>query len=89
MALGADAGTILREVLLRGGRLVLVGIVLGVVLAAGVAVPLRTLLLDVSPFDPLTYLSVSGLFMVIALLASFVPSWRATVVDPLIALRTD
>jgi putative ABC transport system permease protein len=89
MALGARAGDIVRDVLVRGGRLAVVGIAIGMVLAGTLAQLLRTLLLDVSPFDPLTYGAVALLLITISLLASFVPARRATVIDPLVALRAD
>ncbi len=89
MALGATAGDVIREVLARGGRFALVGIGIGIVLAAGLAQLLKGLLLGVSPFDPMTYAAVAGLLISICLIASFVPARRATLVDPLIALRTE
>ena len=89
MALGARAGDIIRDVLARGGRFALIGIGIGVVLAAGLAQLLKGLLLGVSPFDPVTYAAVAGLLLAICLVASFVPARRATTVDPLIALRAD
>ena len=89
MALGAQASDIIRDVLVRGGRLALIGIAIGVVLAGALAQMLRTLLVDVSPFDPLTYGAVAFLLLTVSLLASFVPARRATVVDPLVALRAD
>jgi putative ABC transport system permease protein len=89
MALGARAADIIRGVLAQGGRFALVGIAIGIVLAAVVARLLKGLLLGVSPFDPLTYGTVAGLLVAICLLASFVPARRATSVDPLVALRTE
>jgi len=89
MALGATAGDVIRDVLARGGRFALVGIGIGIVLAAGLAQLLKGLLLGVSPFDPMTYAAVAGLLIAICLIASFVPARRATAVDPLIALRAD
>ena len=89
MALGARAADIIRDVLLRGGRFALIGVAMGVVLAAGLAQSLRTLLVGVSPFDPLTYVAVALLLMTICLVASFVPARRATIVDPLVALRAE
>ncbi len=89
MALGARAGDIIREVLARASRFALIGIAVGVVLSAGVAQLLKGLLLGVSPFDPITYAAVAALLIAICLLASFVPARRATVVDPLIALRAE
>jgi ABC-type antimicrobial peptide transport system permease subunit len=67
----------------------LIGMLIGVVLAAGLAQLLRRLLLEVSPFDPLTYAAVALLVTGITVLASFVPARRATVVDPIVALRAE
>jgi predicted permease len=89
MALGARAADIIRDVLAQGGRFALIGIGVGIVLAAGVAQLLKGLLLGVSPFDPITYATVASLLVAICLVASFVPARRATTVDPLIALRAE
>jgi putative ABC transport system permease protein len=89
MALGAHAGDIIRDVLSRGARFALTGIGIGMVLAAGLAQLLKGLLVGVSPFDPVTYGSVTALLVAICLLASFVPARRATTVNPLTALRAD
>jgi ABC-type antimicrobial peptide transport system permease subunit len=89
MALGARAADIIRDVLVQGGRFALIGIAVGIVLAAGLAQLLKGLLLGISPFDPATYALVVGLLVAICLLASFVPARRATTVDPLVALRAD
>ena len=89
MALGARAADIIRDVLVRGGRFALIGIAIGVLLAGALAQLLRTLLVGVSPFDPLTYAAVAFLLLTVSLLASFVPARRATTVDPLVALRAD
>jgi ABC-type antimicrobial peptide transport system permease subunit len=89
IALGAKRGTILRDVFGRALRLVSIGIAGGALLAAFAAQGLQTLLLDVSPFDPLTYLVVSIALVGICLLASFIPARRATRVDPIVALRAE
>jgi predicted permease len=89
MALGATAATVIRDVVAQGARFAVVGIAIGIVLAAGLAQLLKGLLVGVSPFDPLTYLVVAGLLAAICLFASFVPARRATTVDPLTALRAD
>jgi MacB-like periplasmic core domain/FtsX-like permease family len=89
IALGAARGTILRDVLGRARQLASIGIVGGAVLAALAAQGLRTLLLDVSPFDPLTYVVVSLSLVGVCLLASFIPARRATRVDPIVALRAE
>jgi macrolide transport system ATP-binding/permease protein len=89
IALGAERRAILRDVLGRAVRLAAIGIAGGALLAAVVAQGLRTLLLDVSPFDPLTYLVVSIGLVGVCLLASFIPARRATRVDPIVALRAE
>jgi putative ABC transport system permease protein len=89
MALGARRSDIIGDVMARGGRFALLGIGAGIALAAALAHMLRTLLVGVSPFDPITHASVAGLLVGICLLASFVPAWRATARDPLLALRSE
>ena len=89
IALGANRRTILRDVLGRAVRLASIGIVGGALLASFAARGLTTLLLDVSPFDPVTYIVVSTFLVGVCLLASFIPARRATRVDPIIALRAE
>jgi hypothetical protein len=69
MALGARRADIIGHVIARGGRFALLGIGIGVALAAALAYMLRTLLVGVSPFDPITHASVAGLLVASA-------SWR-------------
>jgi ABC-type antimicrobial peptide transport system permease subunit len=73
----------------NGLMLALTGVVLGLAVALVVTRSMRTLLYDVSPGDPLTFASVGITLSVVAILASLVPAWRATRVDPVIALRTE
>ena len=89
IALGADRRAILRDVLGRAIRLASIGIVGGAVLAAFAAQGLSALLLDVSPFDPLTYGLVAVVLTSVCALASFIPARRATRVDPIVALRAE
>ena len=87
VALGANQRDVLRLVVGQGLILAAIGVVLGLVLAA-LGTPLaRSLLYNVSPFDPFTFIAVSLFLLSVAFLASFVPARRATRVDPLIALR--
>ena len=89
IALGADRRAILRDVLGRAIRLASLGIVGGAALAAFAAQGLSALLLDVSPFDPLTYGLVAIVLTGVCALASFIPARRATRVDPIVALRAE
>jgi predicted permease len=89
MALGASPGAVMRMVLGHGRRLTLLGIGLGI--AGGLAMSrlLQQVLFEVDPADPLIYLAVSVMLLLVAELASFLPARRATRIDPVIALRTE
>jgi putative ABC transport system permease protein len=87
IALGAQAGDVLRMVIWRGMRITLIGVTLGVGAALALTRVIRNLLYEVSPTDLGTFALVTLLFICIALIASFIPARRATKVDPLQALR--
>jgi putative ABC transport system permease protein len=87
MALGAQPLDILRLILQQGMGLVFIGVALGLAGAWAVTRVMGSLLYEVSASDPLTFFSVALLLTLIALLASFIPAYRATKVDPVIALR--
>jgi putative ABC transport system permease protein len=89
MALGADRALVLRFVLGHGVRLTLLGVVIGLVLSVATTRFLTTLLFNVSATDPLTLGGTSALLLIVAILACWIPSRRATRVDPLVALRCD
>jgi predicted permease len=90
MALGARSSSVLRLVLVGGLLLVGVGLAAGVAVAAALSVLIPAdLLTNVSARDPLTFAATSALLGGVALVASFIPAWRATRIDPLVALRTD
>ena len=90
MALGAQSSTVLRLVLARGLLLVAVGLGAGIAVAFVLSVLIPPdLLTSVSVRDPLTFAATSALLGGVALIASFIPAWRATRIDPLVALRTD
>jgi ABC-type antimicrobial peptide transport system permease subunit len=87
MALGARQPDILRLVLAGAGRLTAIGIVIGVVSALGLTRLMGNLLYGVGPNDPLTFLAVPAILILVALLASYLPARRASKVDPMVALR--
>ncbi|HEV2425916.1 MAG TPA: ABC transporter permease [Terriglobia bacterium] len=87
MALGASRREVLRMVLVEGSRVVLVGIGIGLAEAFAVSRLIRSLLFGVQPSDPITFVGVPLLVMLVALLACYIPARRATKIDPLAALR--
>jgi predicted permease len=89
MALGASPRTVLRMVLGQGRRLTLVGIVLGVVGAYLVSRLMQQTLFEVSPADPVIYLTVAATLLLVSEFAAWLPARRATRIDPVIALRSE
>jgi predicted permease len=87
MALGAQAPDILRLVVWQAGRVALTGIAIGLVSSIALTRLLTGLLFRVRPTDPITYASVAGLLLCVALAASYIPAHRATHFDPVAALR--
>ncbi len=87
MALGAQRGDVMRLIFLQGGRLVALGLGLGIVGALLLTRFLASLLFGISAHDPLTFAVIAGLLALVAALACWLPARRATRVDPIIALR--
>ena len=88
-ALGATSGDVLRLVARSAARMVAAGAVLGLVSAAAASRLLTTMLFGVEPLDPVTFGLVSVALVVTAVLAVAGPAWRASRIDPAVALRTD
>jgi ABC-type antimicrobial peptide transport system permease subunit len=87
VALGAQRSDILTLILGKGLLLVGVGIAIGLVLASAAAPLIATLLYGVHPFDVTVFVTVPLVLMFAAFLATYIPARRATMVDPIIALR--
>ena len=87
MALGAQRSHVLRMVLRQGLLVASVGIIVGLAASLALTRLLRGLLFDVAPNDPETLLVVTVLLIIVALAASWIPAWRATRIDPMVALR--
>ncbi|MDA1081752.1 MAG: ABC transporter permease, partial [Gemmatimonadetes bacterium] len=89
MALGAQSRDVVGMIFRQGIVQVAVGMVLGLGLAAGVAQFMQVILFDVQPRDPLIFGGVVAVLGTVALIACLVPARRATLIDPLVALRAD
>ncbi len=87
MALGAERGQVLRLVIQQGGRLALVGVVVGLVASAGVGRVLESLLYGVSGFDAVAYTTSAGLLLLVAIAANLGPAMTGSRVNPVRALR--
>jgi predicted permease len=87
MALGAQTGDVLKLLLRQGGWLVVAGVAVGIGGALMATRWVKSFLYDVSATDPLTFITVTLLLIVAAMLACFIPARRAAKVDPLVALR--
>jgi predicted permease len=87
MALGARRGDVLRMVIGEGALLAVVGTVTGIAGALALTRFLQSLLFEITPTDPLTFVAVAVLLALVALLACYFPARRATKVDPTVALR--
>jgi putative ABC transport system permease protein len=89
MALGASRRAVVQMFVRRGLRLTVIGGAVGVTVALGAMQLLRSLLFGVAPTDAITFVAVSLLFLLVALVASWLPARRAALIDPVTAMRSE
>ena len=87
MALGAQRGNVLKLILNRGMALALIGVAVGTAVSALLTRFLGTLLYDVKPLDPVTFICVAGVLLAVSAVASAIPASRAAALDPMKTLR--
>jgi putative ABC transport system permease protein len=87
LALGAQTHNILRLVIAQGVKMTVIGMGLGLAASLALTRLLESLLFEVSPIDPITFMVIPLLLATVALLACWIPARRATKVDPMVALR--
>jgi len=89
MALGAAERDVRRMVVAPGGRVALLGVVIGVLVALAVTRYMESLLFGVEPLDPASFAGMSAVLVAVALAASYLPARRAARVDPAVSLRAE
>jgi hypothetical protein len=89
MALGANPGHITEMMLRNGLLLVAIGIGIGLIGAIGASRLMESMLFQVAPTDPVTFVAVSLLFAAVAVVACLLPAWRAVRVDPVTVLQAE
>jgi predicted permease len=89
MALGAMPSTIGKMIVSRGAGLASIGVGIGLILSGLMAPLISSVLYGVRPLDPDVFIAVPAILMVVALLASYIPAWRAARVNPIVALRRE
>jgi putative ABC transport system permease protein len=87
LALGAQTRDVLLMIVKQGSKLIVVGLLIGLAGAFAATRVIASLLFGVTTKDPFTFIAAAALLAIVALLACYVPAWRATKVDPLEALR--
>jgi predicted permease len=89
IAMGATHRAIERLIVWKGLALALCGVAIGTTGAFAVSRLMRSLLFGVTPFDPFTFVAISLLLTLVALLASYIPARRVAQIDPIVALRDE
>ena len=89
LALGADTGRVLRQVVREGTAFPIVGLLVGIATALAFSRVLRSSLYEVSPTEPRVFIVTAALLLLASVAACLVPAWRATRSDPMVALRAE
>jgi putative ABC transport system permease protein len=89
LALGAEPSAVMSMILRQGGAVVFGGIAAGLAASLAGTRLISSLLYDVAPRDPAVFAATTGLLVIVALVACWLPARRAASVDPLVALRAD
>ena len=89
MAFGAEAGSILKLIMRQGMTLTIAGLVAGLIGAFWLTRFMASLLVGIAPTDPMTFVGISAVFLAVAAMACLIPARRATLVDPVVALREE
>jgi ABC-type antimicrobial peptide transport system permease subunit len=89
MALGARRGDVLRLVVGQGARMVFLGVLIGIAASLALTRLMSNQLYGVSASDPITFIGVAVLLLIVAVFACYIPARRATTIDPIIALRCE
>ena len=89
LALGAPRGKVLSLILRQGMVLVMIGLVIGLAGAIGATRLLRSLLYETDIYDPVTFVVVPFLLVLVSLAACYLPARRAAILDPLVTLRSE
>ncbi len=89
MALGASPADLQRRILLNTFGLASLGLALGMAASRALSNTLGSLLFGVTSGDPVTYVGVGALLIVVAAVAGYIPAWRASRIDPMVALRSN
>lgn len=89
MALGAERRNVLTLIVGQGLRLAGIGVVLGLIGSWGVTGFVASVLYNVTPTDPVSFVGVAAFLTFVAAVASYLPARKAMAVDPIVALRND
>lgn len=89
IALGAHRGNVVKLIIMETIVMTLAGIALGTIAAFALSRVISSLLFGISPTDPGTFISIPLFLLCVALLSSYIPAWKATKIDPVIALRAE